>query len=971
LPLDSPTSKQRERAGRRVLAEVRDLADEIRVAPGRTRELDLDSSLDRDAGLDSVARMELLARLERAFGVRLDEQRLAATETPRAVLSLVLDRSVGSPSQPPERREGSPKTAASRSSATKAAATASATAETLLQILERQAAADPSHVSVRLVDDGGDATPIRARELLDRAAAVAAMLQRRGLEPGGTVALALPTDRTFLDVLFGVWYAGGVPVPLPPPQRISQLEDHLLRQAGILRRSKASILIADEATRRLSAILRAQVGGLRAVIAPGALSGSAPSTTAVERRGDDLALLQFTSGSTGDPKGVMLTHANLLANVRAIGKALGIGPGDAWLSWLPLHHDMGLIGGVVNAIYHGIPLVLLTPLAFLARPERWLWAAHRHGGTITVAPNFAYELCARRPGDDVLEGLDLSGLRLALNGAEPVSPDTIARFTGRFAPYGFRPEALLPVYGLAENTLAVTFPEIDRAPRLDAIDRRTLQVEGRAVPAKHGDDRGAVYASCGTALEGVELRVADARGEDVGERSVGHVQFRGTSATRGYYRDDEATRRLLETGWIDSGDLGYLADGELYLTGRSKDMIIRAGRNIAPHSLEEAIGDLAGVRTGCVAVFGSTDRRLGTERLIVAAETRETDPETRERMRAEIDRVCSDLVDLPPDDVALVPPRSVLKTSSGKVRRTACRDLYERGRLGRVRALHPVLQVARATLRGIATRVGRGLQAIRRFLYTGLAWVLAWILLPIAWLGAVFLPPLSWRLAVARGVCRTFFVLMRIPLSASGVERVPRDRTFIVVSNHASYLDPMILLATLPVGFTFVVKREFEKNFFTRVLMRRLCTAFVERADAGKSLEDLALMRERVRHGTSIAVFPEGTFDPPPGMQAFRLGAFSVAVDAEVPIVPVAIRGSRTVLRDEQLWFVRRPLSVEVRGVLEPYGEGFREAVRLRNIARELILDRIDEPDLVVRDAEQAPPGVDVDPLPVAAPGKT
>jgi 1-acyl-sn-glycerol-3-phosphate acyltransferase len=253
-------------------------------------------------------------------------------------------------------------------------------------------------------------------------------------------------------------------------------------------------------------------------------------------------------------------------------------------------------------------------------------------------------------------------------------------------------------------------------------------------------------------------------------------------------------------------------------------------------------------------------------------------------------------------------------------------------------------------LSGVVRRGRRVLETAKRFAYTGIAWVLAWTLLPTAWVAAVLLPPLSWRLRVARCVCRSFFRVMRLPLTVEGLAHVPRGETVLLVSNHASYLDPMILLAALPADFTFVVKREFENNFFTWVLMRRLCAVFVERDDVGRSSVDLGRIRSTVEHTTSIAVFPEGTFDAQPGVRPFRLGAFTVAAEAGVPLLPITIRGNRRVLRDGQWWFERGPLHVDVRPLLRPQVSGFAEAVRLRNAARRSILERLDEPDLTAGD---------------------
>ena len=321
------------------------------------------------------------------------------------------------------------------------------------------------------------------------------------------------------------------------------------------------------------------------------------------RTGNDIALLQYTSGSTGDPKGVVLTHANLLANIRAVGEAVKMGPDDVGVSWLPLYHDMGLIGAWLTLLYYGIPLAVMSPIAFLMRPERWLWAIHNHRGTMSTAPNFAYELCVRKIADKDIEGLDLSSWRMAMNGAEPVNPGTLERFATRFAKYGFRGEALLPVYGLAEASLAVTVPPMGRGPVVDRIERKVFASEGRAVVAQVGNENAIAFVSAGKPIPRHEIRVVNDAGAEVAERTEGFLWFRGPSATTGYYQNEAATAALFPAGkaardgeyaWVNSGDRAYVADGELYVTGRVKDIIIKGGRNLYPHEVEELAARVEG-----------------------------------------------------------------------------------------------------------------------------------------------------------------------------------------------------------------------------------------------------------------------------------------------------------------------------------------------------------------------------------------
>ena len=614
--------------------------------------------------------------------------------------------------------------------------------------------------------------------------------------------------------------------------------------------------------------------------------------------------MQYTSGSTGNPKGVALTHANLLANIRAFGPALEVGAGDVFVSWLPLYHDMGLIGAWFGTLYYGVPLVLMSPLAFLARPTRWLRAIHRHRGTLTAAPNFAYELCARKLPEQTLEGLDLSSMRVAMNGSEPVSMDTLEAFARRFAAYGLRREALMPVYGLAECSVALAFPPPGRAPHADVIERETLMREGRAVPAKSESVPALQVVSCGRPLPGHQIRIVDGTGREVPDRVQGRLEFQGPSTTAGYFRSPEQTRKLFHDEWLDSGDYAYIADGEVYITGRVKDLIIRGGRNIHPQDLELAIGNTAGIRKGCVAVFASPDPASGTERLVVLAETRETDAAARERLIRDIQAVAVDLVGLPADDVVLAPPHTVLKTSSGKIRRAASRDYYERRGLS-TRPAPVALQFARLTLSAAVPELRRGLRAVAALLYAGYAWTVLFLVAIPTWALVSF----ARRPRLGRVVChwaaRLVAALAGIRVHATGLENLP-DGPHLLASNHASYIDAIVLGAVLPPrhAYVFVAKREFAQRWIPRLFLRGIDAVLVERFDPRQGVDDVGRVEQAARGGASPVFFPEGTFDRRPGLRDFRLGTFLVAAHTGLPVVPAGLRGTRSILRGEG-WFPR------------------------------------------------------------------
>ncbi|MBI4466746.1 MAG: fatty acyl-AMP ligase [Acidobacteria bacterium] len=556
---------------------------------------------------------------------------------------------------------------------------------TLNELLLRRAQATPDAPHLYLGVEDGQPAALTYGQLLEGAQSVAAGLLARGIRPRDTVALMLPTDRNFFFAFFGVLLAGSIPVPIYPPVRADQIEEYARRQSAILANAGVKAMVTFREAERLAHLLKPRIPSLAAVVTADQLAREKLLPTPCAGEPGDIGLIQYTSGSTGDPRGVALTHGNVLANVRAIGQGVQVRSSDVTVCWLPLYHDMGLIGCWFFSLYFGLPIVAMSPLAFLRRPERWLWAIHRYRGSLSPAPNFAYELCARKVSDQALEGLDLSSWRVALNGAEPVSPDTLARFMERFARYGFRAEAMMPVYGLAESSVALSFAPLGRPPRIDRVAREPFQRYGRAEPAPASNPDPLQFVSVGRALPEHEVRLVDDADRPVGERVEGHLQFRGPSAMQGYYRNPEATAAAQYDAWFRTGDLAYLADGELFITGRTKDLIIKAGRNICPQEIEEIAADVPGVRRGCVAAFGVAEPRTGTEGLVLVAETRETDATVRARLASEISKRVGAAARISPDVVKLVPPQTLPKTPSGKLRRGECRKLYLSGTLGQLR----------------------------------------------------------------------------------------------------------------------------------------------------------------------------------------------------------------------------------------------------------------------------------------------
>jgi acyl-CoA synthetase (AMP-forming)/AMP-acid ligase II len=465
-------------------------------------------------------------------------------------------------------------------------------------------------------------------------------------------------------------------VPAYPPAGLHQLTTFWETLARMVTACRAKVVIMPAALREILTGGAAESLASAVVVTPEDMqeAGGLETDLPPPPSEDDLGLVQFSSGSTGEPRGVCLTHRNLLANVRSFVGRMRLQSQDVCVTWLPLYHDMGLIGTLLGALMSGIPVVLIPPTDFLRRPDLWLRLLGKYGATVSVAPQFAYNLCVRKVDPADLHGVDLSPLRILLNGAEPISAEGVTSFERRFRALGLRPRVVTPCYGLAEGTLASSMQP--PGSRL-----RVVPLPGAKPPAKAGSENRVppTAVSTGPPLDGLQIRIRSARGAWLPERRIGEVCLRGPSVCVGHFRHGEIVPATDAGGWLATGDLGFLDGGELFITGRSKDLIIIGGRNYYPHDLEAEASVLPGLRPGRVVAFGVTLPGRATEGLVIVAETGDCSPSEAASTVARLRQQLLRKFGVAPYDTVLVGRGEVPLTTSGKVRRSAARTSYEKG----------------------------------------------------------------------------------------------------------------------------------------------------------------------------------------------------------------------------------------------------------------------------------------------------
>jgi acyl carrier protein len=804
------------------------------------RSLTLHSSFQRDLGLASLDLVELVIRCETRLELELPDEIAEQADTPAGWVKAIQQGS----------QDTEAKSAYRIVPPSGDAPAVPHGARDFAEVLRRHAEHAPGRIHIHLIEEG-KGQGITCSQLLQSATTVARGLCGQGLRRDDRVAILLPNSAEFFEAFFGAVLAGGIPVPLYPPESEARLGEYIRGQSALLANVGARCLIAFDAVHSASRIMRVAAPGLD-VTTVEQLRRVGTKAPARLPEPSEYALIQYTSGSTGEPKAVALTHAAILANLRAIGARLAVTGADAVVSWLPLASDMGLVGSWLFSLYHGAPLTQLSPREFQTRPESWLWAIHDSRGTLSAAPNSAYERCTRQIPLWTLEGIDLSAWRVAAVAGEQVLASTLERFTRRFAFTGLDSAAMLPCYGLAENSVALAMPAV-----------------GDGAVRRHAN--GAV--SVGTPLESHEARVVhpDEHGE-------GRLEFRSPTVCSGYWSGGKLIPVASPEGWVDSGDLAIVDGGEIFVTGRAKDTIIKEGRSLAPLPIEAAVSDVAGVRLGAAVAIGVPDAATGTERLVVVAESG-AERSDLPRVRAGIAHAVAAAIAIPPDDIVLIPPGTLPRTSNGKQRRAAVRGMYQSGALGAEPAA-PWLQMTGlwfSNLPALSSRgFARALSASGRALTRALAF-------SVAMAGGCLtrLPGLN---GLVGPVSR--MILSIVGRSPKRYGDAPRGAA-VIAANRTSPLDPLSLVA--------LVSERAVLCGDDAVLGLRGAPRFL--------LQPAVIPRDGCRHalraGRTVLLFPDAPVGAPPRRCRFRLEALDAAVEERVPIVPAAVVEieGRTVVR--------------------------------------------------------------------------
>ncbi len=822
------------------------------------------SSFQNDLGLSSLDLVELVVRCETQLDIEVPEEIAEQADTALGWAKAIKEGTEQSAAKPAYRIPPPSHDPVALP----------VEARTLVDVLRWHARSAHGRVHIHLVHEG-EGRALTCDQMLTSASQTGRGLVSLGLVRNDPVAILLPTGAGFFDAFFGVMLAGGIPVPIYPPADPTRIAEYVEKQIHILRNAGIRFLISFDAARPIARLLRINLPSLIDITTVDELHVMGSRTSARFPEPSHIAMVQYTSGTTESPRGVTLTHEAVLANVRAIGEAVQVRPGDSVVSWLPIASDLGLVGCWLFALYHATPLTLLSPQEFFERPESWLWAIHDSRATLSAAPNFAYELAVRNVPAWALEGLDLSTWRVAINAGEAVMAETIEGFARRYAPFGFRREALMPAYGLSENSVGLCIPPVGRGP-----------------VARDG-----VY-SVGPALPGHEVRAIDDFGRVCRDGESGRLQFRGPSQMRGYWNNDAATAAVTKDGWIDTGDVAFLAGGEVYFVGRNKDVIVRNGRQLPVEPIETAVEQVPGVRPRGAAVVGTVEQTAGTEKLVILAECIAEESEQARVLKA-VRAMVEDVTGEAPDSIHLIPPGTLPRTANQKIRRAEARRLAARGAIG-TRPATPAFQMAGLWLANIANLMRRGTWKFTRAVDESSRELAARVV-------GGFLTLTGAAGAVQPAVRTALGIMGRRPTPEGTQMRGP----VVIISQRSNPMDAMSVVSLVENRVTLAGP---ETLIGLPPWAARLLAPLVVH-----TRED---MEAALKAGRTLVVFPDSPLGTPVLRLRYHLRALEAAVNMGAPIVPLGMQ------------IIRNRLFFRVAGKIQAAGQDPRE---LRRRVREAI----------------------------------
>ena len=847
--------------------QIVEIVRELLIEQGKDRaahSITQKSSFQSDLGLSSLDLVELVVRCETRLDIEVPDEIAEQADTAAGWAKAIQEGS----------EQATAKSAYRIAPPSHDAVPLPVNARTLVDVLRWHAEAAHGRVHIHLIHEG-DGRALTCDRMLTSASQAGRGLVSLGLVRNDPVAILLPTGADFFDAFFGVMLAGGIPVPIYPPADRLRIAEYVEKQIHILRNAGIRFLISFGEARSIARLLRINLPSLIDITTVDELHVLGSRTSARFPEPSAIAMVQYTSGTTESPRGVTLTHEAVLANVRAIGATVQVRPGDAVVSWLPIASDLGLAGVWLFALYHATPLTLLAPQEFLERPESWLWAIHDSRATLSAAPNFAYEAAVRKIPAWALEGLDLSTWRVAINAGEAAMAGTMESFARRYAPFGFRREALTPAYGLSENSVGLCMPPVGRGPV----------------------ERDGVY-SVGPPLPGHEVRVLDGFGRLCRDGESGRLQFRGASQMRGYWNNEAATAAVVKDGWIDTGDVAFQAGGEIYFVGRTKDVIVRNGRQFPVEPIEAAVEKTPGIQLRGVAVVGTVEQTAGTEKLVVLAECTAEAGEQPRVLKAVREAVLS-VTGEEPDSIRLIPPGTLPRTANQKIRRVEARRLAAQSEIGKEPSA-PAVQMAGLWIANTVNLARRGTWKFWRALNERVREIAA---------------RSAGGLLTLTGSPGAVQPAVRLALGIMGSRPTPEGTQMrgpvVIVSQRSNPMDAMSVVSLVE----------------NRVTLAGPETLIGLPGWAARMLQPLVVhtreeMEAALKAGRTLVVFPDSPLGTAALRLRYRLSALEAAVNTGAPIVPLGMQ------------IIRNRLFFRVAGKIQAAG---REPRQLRRRVREAI----------------------------------